>query len=138
MTATLTKSIRPAASAPRSVASDKPERVLSTLNKDGSRRWLKPRLSSGRFLQARRILAWALIAIFALLPYFSINGKPVMLLDIAARRFHILGATFLPTDTVLLALLLVGTFIAVFLVTALAGRVWCGWACPQTVYLEFV
>jgi len=114
------------------------EEVLSTLNRDGSRRWLSPRLSHGQFLTARRITAYALIAIFTLLPHLRINGKPAMLLDVANRQFTFFGATFLSTDTVLLALFMLATFIAVFLFTAVLGRVWCGWACPQTVYMEFL
>jgi cytochrome c oxidase accessory protein FixG len=113
-------------------------RVLSTLHEDGSRRWMNPRPSSGRFLRARRILAYVLIGIFTLLPYVSINGKPAILLNLAAREFTIFGFTFLPTDTLLLALFLVGLILGVFLVTALFGRMWCGWMCPQTVYTEFV
>jgi cytochrome c oxidase accessory protein FixG len=115
-----------------------PPRVLSTLNDDGSRRWLRPKLSPGRFLSRRRLVAYALIAVFTATPFMRINGRPVLLLDVAAREFTILGRTFLPTDTLLLAILLVGTFLTVFFVTALFGRVWCGWACPQTVYMEFV
>lgn len=112
--------------------------ILSTLNDDGSRRWLKPRLSPGRFLTRRRVVAYGLIGVFTLLPHVTINGWPAVLLDLGARRFHIFGHTFLPTDTLLLALLLVSVFLSVFLLTALFGRVWCGWACPQTVYMEFV
>jgi cytochrome c oxidase accessory protein FixG len=112
--------------------------VLSTLHEDGSRRWLHPRLSRGRFLRARRILAYVLIAIFTLLPYLQIHGKPAILLNIPGREFTLFGYTFLPTDTLLLALLVVTLIISIFLVTALFGRVWCGWMCPQTVYLEFV
>lgn len=119
-------------------ASLQPPSVLSTLNDDGSRRWLKPRLSPGRFLNARRLVAYFLILLFTALPYIPINGKPAILLDIAARRFTILGYTFLPTDTMLLSLFMMTVFVSVFLTTALVGRVWCGWACPQTVYLEFV
>src|SRR4051812_39580358 len=73
--------------------------VLPTLNDDGSRRWLKPRVSPGRFLSRRRVVAYLLIALFALLPVIHVNGRPLVLLDIAARRFHILGTTFYPTDT---------------------------------------
>ncbi|MDX2130533.1 MAG: cytochrome c oxidase accessory protein CcoG [Planctomycetota bacterium] len=112
--------------------------TLSTLNDDGSRRWLKPKLSPGRFLSRRRAVAYALIALFTAIPHTTINGWPAILLDLSARRFHILGQTFLPTDTLLLAFLLVGIFLTIFLLTALFGRVWCGWACPQTVYMEFV
>ncbi len=63
---------------------------------------------------------------------------PLILLDIPARRFHLFGRTFLPTDGVLLMLLLLTLFIGVIGVTALIGRAWCGWACPQTVYMEFL
>jgi cytochrome c oxidase accessory protein FixG len=114
------------------------ERVLPTLNRDGSRRWLLPKLSPGRFWKRRRALAWVLIAVFTLIPYIRMNGKPLILLDIAHRRFTLFGATFLPTDTMLLMLLLVGIFLAIFLLTAVYGRVWCGWACPQTIYMEFL
>lgn len=115
-----------------------PPRVLSTLNDDGTRRWIKPRLSVGRFLTRRRVTAWLLIALFTLIPYIKLNGKPLVLLDLSTRHFTLFGRTFLPTDTLLLALLLVGIFVTIFLLTALFGRVWCGWACPQTVYMEFV
>jgi polyferredoxin len=114
------------------------DRVLSTLNADGTRRWLQPRLSPGRFLTARRAVAYGLIALFVTLPHWRINGKPPMLLDIIRREFTFFGKTFLPTDSLLLAMLVVGLFLTVFAVTALFGRVWCGWGCPQTVYLEFV
>ena len=117
---------------------DANEHVLSTLERDGSRRWLKPRLSHGRMLVARRVVAYLLIATYSLLPYITVGGRPLVLLDIPARRFTILGFTFLPTDTLLLALALVGLLLGVFLATALVGRIWCGWACPQTVYMEFL
>ncbi len=114
------------------------EHVLSTLEHDGSRRWLYPKLSKGPYLFWRRVVAWALIAIFTVLPFIKINGQPAILLDILRREFHIFGVTFLPTDTFLLALLLLSCFLGIFMVTALFGRVWCGWGCPQTVYMEFV
>jgi len=113
-----------------------PDRVLSTLNKDGSRRWLRPRLSKGRFYHRRFWTAWALILLFTLVPILRMNGKPLMLFDLGVREFTLFGSTFHATDTLLLMLLMVGILLSVFLVTALLGRVWCGWACPQTVYME--
>lgn len=114
------------------------EHVLSTLEKDGSRRWLRPKLSSGRLLKWRRVVAYVLIAIFTLIPFLKLNGKPLVLLDIVRRKFTLFGYTFLPTDSLLLAVFAVGSLISIFLLTAFLGRVWCGWACPQTVYMEFV
>ncbi len=114
------------------------EHVLSTLEHDGSRRWLKPKLSAGAFWHRRRVVAYLLIALYALLPHLSIAGKPMVLLDVVHRRFTILGYTFLPTDTLLLALFMVGLLLTVVLATALVGRVWCGWACPHTVYMEYL
>jgi cytochrome c oxidase accessory protein FixG len=121
-----------------SIAPSAEDQVLSTLNQDGSRRWIRPRLSRGRFLRRRMFVGWALIAIFTAIPYLRLNGKPLILLDVPAREFTLFGKTFLPTDTMLLMLLLVGIFISIFLLTALFGRVWCGWACPQTVYMELL
>ena len=117
---------------------DSPGDVLSTLHADGSRRWMYPTESRGRFWQRRRVLGWALIVFFVSLPIVRVNGRPAVLLDLATREFTYFGFTFYPTDTFLLLLLGVGTLVAVALGTALLGRVWCGWGCPQTVYLEFV
>jgi cytochrome c oxidase accessory protein FixG len=114
------------------------ERVLPTLNADGTRNRIRPRLYSGRLLQGRRIVAWALIVLFVGLPFVRIHGKPAILLDVVQRQFVLFGATFLATDGVLLMLLMLGIFVSILLVTALVGRAWCGWGCPQTVYMEFL
>ncbi|MCB9555775.1 MAG: cytochrome c oxidase accessory protein CcoG [Deltaproteobacteria bacterium] len=114
------------------------EPVLSTLNVDGSRRRLDPKLWRGVFFKRRAWVAYSLIALFSLIPYIKFNGKPLILLDLQLRQFTFFGVTLLPTDTVLLMLLGLGIVIAIFLLTALFGRVWCGWACPQTVYMEFL
>lgn len=124
---------------PSTLALLEPEdQVLSTLNRDGSRRWLRPRLAPGRYLTARRWVGYVLMAVFLLIPHIRLNDKPLILLNIAAREFTFFGYTFLPTDTLLLALFMVGLIVSIFLVTALLGRVWCGWICPQTVYMEFL
>ncbi len=112
--------------------------VLSTLNPDGSRKWIKPKPSRGRFWRRRRVVAYGLIAVFTLIPYLRLNSRPLVQFDITAREFSLFGSVFYPTDTLLLALLAVSIFVTIFLLTALFGRVWCGWACPQTVYMEFL
>lgn len=115
-----------------------PERVLPTLNADGSRRRIRPKLHRGRFWRARLVTGWGLILLFVTLPFLRMNGKPVMLLDVPARQFHLFGRTFLATDGVLLMLLMLSIFTFIIWVTALFGRGWCGWACPQTVYMEYL
>jgi len=114
------------------------ERVLSTLNRDGTRRWIRPKLARGRFLKWRRIVGYALIALFVFLPRLRFGGRPAFLFDLEARELDLFGAVFRPSDGFVLALVGIAIVAAVFLVTALFGRVWCGWGCPQTVYLEHV
>jgi cytochrome c oxidase accessory protein FixG len=111
---------------------------LTTLSSDGKRRWLHPVVSAGRFLRARRILGYALIALFLGLPWIPIQGKPAILLDLGARQFTFFGKTFFSHDTILLPFLALTAIVGVALFTALFGRAWCGWACPQTVYLELL
>mgnify|MGYP001560722565 CR=1 FL=1 len=115
-----------------------PGRVLSTLNPDGSRRWIRPRPSPGAFWRARRAAAYLLMAVFFLIPYLDVGGRPLILLNLPRREFTLFGTTFLSTDGVLFMLLFVSCVIAILAFTALYGRVWCGWACPQTVYMEFL
>ncbi len=113
-------------------------RVLSTLESDGRRRWLFPKLARGRFWWRRRIVAYVLIAVYALLPFITIGGRPAIQLDLWNGRFSFFGLVFLPTELKLLALFGLIVILSVFFATAIFGRVWCGWGCPQTVYLEYV
>jgi cytochrome c oxidase accessory protein FixG len=114
------------------------ELVLPTLKNDGNRRWLQPSVIRGKWWWRRMVVAYSIIFLFFLIPHLKWHGKPLVLLDIVSRRFSILGYTFLPTDTLLLALLVVGLFLTIFFTTALFGRAFCGWACPHTMWMEFV
>ncbi|MCA9782483.1 MAG: cytochrome c oxidase accessory protein CcoG [Candidatus Cloacimonetes bacterium] len=125
-------------SSPSEGSAGPPPKVLSTMNQDGSRKLMRPRLYAGRFFQRRRVLAWFLILAFSLIPYITIAGKPAIFLDLAHRQFTFFGKTLLATDTVILMLFMLSILVSIFLLTALIGRVWCGWACPQTVYMEFL
>jgi len=111
---------------------------LATMNADGSRHWINPRPSAGKYASRRRGVAYGLIALFVTLPFLRIGGQPVLLFDLARQQLHVAGATFYSDDVVFLTLLLLSAFIGVFWITAVVGRAWCGWACPQTVYLEWV
>ena len=128
----------PSAVPDRAAAPAAPEPVLSTLNRDGSRRWIRPRPTHGAWWRKRRAVAYALMLVFFVIPYLRMHGRPLVLLDIPRREFTILGTTFLPTETLYFHLLFLSALIALFLVTAVLGRVWCGWGCPQTVYMEFL
>ncbi|HYQ42372.1 MAG TPA: cytochrome c oxidase accessory protein CcoG [Polyangiaceae bacterium] len=115
-----------------------PERVLPTLNADGTRNRIRPRLYPGPLHRKRRLVAWLLVVLFVALPWLEIGGKPAIFLDVVHREFSLFGHTFLATDGVLLMLLMLTIFAAIFWTTALVGRAWCGWGCPQTVYMEFL
>ncbi|MCA9003509.1 MAG: 4Fe-4S binding protein, partial [Planctomycetes bacterium] len=115
-----------------------PGEVLSTMRDDGSRRWLRPKISKGFFLKRRTVVAWVLMALFTITPFIKVGGKPLFLFELSTRRFIVFGTTFHADETLPLAFLMLTTFVAIILMTALLGRVWCGWACPQTVYMEFL
>ncbi|MBR9908912.1 MAG: cytochrome c oxidase accessory protein CcoG [Gammaproteobacteria bacterium] len=89
---------------------------------------------SGFFQKIRRYTGLPLIAGFLLMPWLVVDGRPAMLFDLPARKFHILWMTFWPQDGMLLAWLLIIAAFALFTVTVLVGRVWCGFTCPQTVW----
>lgn len=107
-----------------------------SLGRDGRRRAPYPADVHGRFTTARRVLRWALLAILFALPWLRIGGRPALLLDVARRQFFLFGASFNAQDTPLLFFVLTGVGFGLVFVTALFGRVFCGWACPQTVFLE--
>jgi len=111
---------------------------VTTIRTDGSRPFMFPADTHGRFTLARRVVAYSLIAFYLSLPWVKINGYPAVLFDVANRRFHLFGLTFAFQDMWLLFFVITGVGFSLFFVTSLLGRVWCGWACPQTVYLEHV
>lgn len=95
-----------------------------------------PREIKGRFASLRVIAAWVLLGMYYVIPWISINGQQLVLFDLVNRKFHILGLTLWPQDLIILSLLLAMAALTLFFFTALAGRLWCGYACPQTVWTE--
>ncbi len=110
----------------------------SSLRSDGSRNHVHPADVKGRFVKARYAVFALLIAVWAALPWIQIGGHPAMYLDVASRHFYLFGATFNAQDFWLVFFLLSGVGLGLILVTTIFGRVWCGWACPQTVFMEGV
>ena len=100
------------------------------------RKAIYPRAVRGWFARWRWTLVFATQIAFYGLPWLAISGRPAVLFDLGARKFQLFGAVFLPQDAIYLAGLLIVFALSLFLFTAIAGRLWCGYACPQTVYSE--
>jgi cytochrome c oxidase accessory protein FixG len=109
---------------------------LSSLTPDGSRRMIHPADVKGRFVRWRKIVFVFLIGILLSLPWIKIGGNPAILLDLPARQFFLMGRAFNSQDAWLIFFLLTGLGFSLVVVTTLFGRVWCGWSCPQTVFIE--
>ena len=99
-------------------------------------RKIYPREVQGRFTRLRTIAVFALLGLYYLLPWMNWNGRQAILFDLPARQFHLFGLVMWPQDFIFLTLLLVIAGLTLFFSTALAGRLWCGFACPQTVWTE--
>ena len=100
------------------------------------RKKIYPRAVSGWFAKWRWALVFLTQLVFYVSPWLSWNGRQAVLFDLAARKFYIFGIVFWPQDFIYLAILLLICAYSLFLFTAVAGRLWCGYACPQTVYTE--
>jgi cytochrome c oxidase accessory protein FixG len=115
-----------------------PPEALTTVDERGNRKWVYPAPIAGRFMRWRRVLGYFVMAVLFVMPWVRIGGMPAILLQIPERRFVLFGQIFWPQDAVYLVFLLLGAALTLFFFTALAGRVWCGWLCPQTVFMEEV
>lgn len=113
-----------------------PESRLATTDKDGHRVYVHTQDVTGKYNTLRKRIFWFLIMLYLILPWIYWNGKQVILLDLPARKFFIFGTTFYGHDGPLLIYVLLGFILFISFVTSLWGRVWCGYACPQTVFIE--
>jgi len=112
--------------------------VQKTIGQEGHRNWLYPQEAYGDFYKKRRILAWVLLLVYLGTPWLSSGGKPWFWLDLFGGKLVLFGKSFFPADAPLFAPLVISVGLLVFAVTSLWGRIWCGWACPQTVFLQFI
>ena len=95
-----------------------------------------PRMARGRYARLRVLAMIVLLGLYYVLPWITIGGDPLVHFDLPARRFHVFGLTLVPQDLFLLSWLLILAALTLFLFTTLGGRLWCGYACPQTVWTE--
>lgn len=111
---------------------------LGTTDETGNRIFVYTADVRGQFRRYRTVVQAVLIVFFLVLPWLKINGRQALLLNIPNRHFEIFGLSLRSHDAPLLLFLLLGTALGLALMTALFGRVWCGWACPQTVFIDGV
>lgn len=102
----------------------------------GTREWVYPKSIQGTFTKLRRWTFLGLHLALFVVPWITVKGHPLLLIDLPHRRVHLMGSIFTPEDTIFLLLLLLFLAFSLFFFTAIFGRIWCGYACPQTVFLE--
>lgn len=111
---------------------------IATAEKDGRRKWIYPRQVTGQFYRWRTWFSWLLLAVMFAGPFITIRGNPLLMMNIVERKFVVLGQIFWPQDMIIFAIAILVFFTGVIIFTAAFGRLWCGWACPQTVMMEMV
>lgn len=110
----------------------------STISPDGKRNWIFPKKPSGFYYKLRTYLSWLLIGFLFAGPFITINGNPLILMNILERKFVLFGIVFWPQDFYLMFLAMMTFIVFIVLFTALWGRFFCGWICPQTIFMEML
>ncbi|MDO4224793.1 MAG: cytochrome c oxidase accessory protein CcoG [Bergeyella zoohelcum] len=111
---------------------------VNTMDQSGKRKWVYPRKPKGSYTNYRTWVAILLLAVFFTLPFVTINGNPFLLINILDREFFILGQPFYPQDFHILALGAIASIVFILLFTVVFGRIFCGWICPQTIFMEMI
>jgi cytochrome c oxidase accessory protein FixG len=111
---------------------------LASIARDGRRRWIYARQPSGRLYRARTIVSWGLLAFLVFAPFVRFRGQPLVLVNVLERRFVLFGVVFWPQDFYLVVLIALAVLVTLALSTVSVGRVWCGWLCPQTIFMEML
>jgi cytochrome c oxidase accessory protein FixG len=111
---------------------------MTIVSKEGKRSWIYPRQPEGRYYRWRTVLSVLLLAFLFGMPFVRMHDQPVFLFNVVDRKFILFGTVFGPHDFYLLALTLITTIVFIILFTVVFGRLFCGWVCPQTVFMEMV
>ena len=112
---------------------------IPSITDDGKKRkWMYPRIIKGDLFLYRNILSYILLLLLFTAPFIKINGEQLILLNVMERKFVFIGVIFWPQDFYLFVLALLTLIVFIVMFTAIFGRVWCGWACPQTIFMEIV
>ncbi len=111
---------------------------IATIDQEGNRKYVFPKRPKGKLHNYRLIVSWLLLAFFFGMPFLKMNGEPFFLIDVIHRRFIFFGQIFWPQDTYIFAIMMLTLIVFIVVFTVALGRLWCGWACPQTIFLEMV
>lgn len=111
---------------------------LATVDEKGKRNWIFAKKPRGRFYNYRTMVSWVFFAIFLTLPFIYVNGHPLFLFNIPKAKFIIFGQIFWPQDFFIFGITMITFIVFIILFTAAFGRLFCGWVCPQTVFMEMV
>lgn len=111
---------------------------IATINQDGNREYVFPKKPKGKLHNYRLIVSWILLIFFFGMPFLKLDGEPLFLIDVIHRKFIIFGQIFWPQDTYIFAVMMLTLIVFIVVFTVALGRFWCGWACPQTIFLEMV
>jgi cytochrome c oxidase accessory protein FixG len=111
---------------------------IGTINEEGKRNVIFPKKPKGKFTNYRTYVSWLLLAILFVSPFIKVNGNQFLLFNILERKFNIFGQPFWPQDFHLLVLSMLVGIVFIILFTVIFGRIFCGWMCPQTIFMEMV
>ncbi|HOY49567.1 MAG TPA: cytochrome c oxidase accessory protein CcoG [Flavobacteriales bacterium] len=111
---------------------------INTITADGKRNWIYPQRPKGKFYNRRTIVSIVYLILFFTIPFIKLDGDPLVLMNIVERKFIIFGLVFFPQDLFLFALAMLTFMVFIVLFTVIFGRLFCGWACPQTIFMEMV
>jgi cytochrome c oxidase accessory protein FixG len=112
--------------------------TIATVDKEGKRVWLYPKKPSGKLYQYRKYVSYLLLSLLFAGPFIKVNGLPLLMFNIPARKFVMFGSIFWPQDFFILLVGFMAFLVFIILFTVVYGRVFCGWVCPQTIFMEMV
>ncbi len=111
---------------------------VATISKEGKRNFINPKKPKGRLYNLRTLFSIFYLAVFFTLPFIKVHGEPLLMFNILERRFIIFGMIFWPQDFFIFGIAMLTFIVFIILFTVVFGRVFCGWACPQTIFMEMV
>ncbi|MDN3707868.1 cytochrome c oxidase accessory protein CcoG [Myroides ceti] len=111
---------------------------IGTINEEGKRVWIYPKKPSGNYYNKRKVVSYLLILFLIAAPFIKINNNQFLLFNVIDRKFNIFGIPFWPQDFYLIVISMIIAVVFISLFTVAFGRVFCGWICPQTIFLEMV